>query len=240
MRILIVNDDGVKSHALPHLIRWASEIGEVTCVVPDEEQSGKSQGIDFRKPIVIKQVEIEEGITVYTMNSTPADCVRFATAGLDKNYDLVLSGVNIGYNIGDDIAYSGTVGAIFEAARLGINALALSNGPKSPPVPNKDLTRAYNFVIENKLFSYNPLYNINFPENPKGICITRQGGAVFDDGYKYDKDDTYIQVGKLVEYETLDREIDIHAVYDGYISISPLTHQKTAFNAFERLKAITK
>ena len=97
MRILIVNDDGMHAAALPHLIRWARELGEVTCVVPKHEQSGKSQAIDFTQPVEIKQTEIAPDITVWAMDSTPADCVRFGVTGLGITYELILSGINRGY-----------------------------------------------------------------------------------------------------------------------------------------------
>ena len=126
MRILIVNDDGMHAAALPHLIRWARKLGEVTCVVPKFEQSGKSQAIDFLHPVEIKEVPLSVDIRVWAMDSTPADCVRFGATGLKKDYDLILSGINRGYNLGNDIAYSGTVGAINEGGRLGIPAIALS------------------------------------------------------------------------------------------------------------------
>ena len=126
MRILIVNDDGMNAAILPDFIRWARKLGEVTCVVPKHEQSGKSQAIDFLHPVEIREVALAEDITVWAMDSTPADCVRFGTSGLHQTYDLILSGINRGYNLGDDIAYSGTVGAINEGGRLGIPAIALS------------------------------------------------------------------------------------------------------------------
>ena len=133
MKILIVNDDGFDAVALPHIIRWARTLGDVTCVVPKREQSGKSQAIDYLHPVEITEVSIAEDIRVWAMDSTPADCVRFATSGLGTSYDLILSGINRGYNLGDDIAYSGTVGAINEGGRLGIPSIALSCDPNGLP-----------------------------------------------------------------------------------------------------------
>ena len=104
MRILIVNDDGMNAAALPSFIRWARKLGDVTCVVPKYEQSGKSQAIDFLHPVEITKVSIAEDIEVWAMDSTPADCVRFGVTGLHMSYDLILSGINRGYNLGDDIA----------------------------------------------------------------------------------------------------------------------------------------
>ena len=113
MRILIVNDDGIDTLGIRLLATWAKKYGEVTVVAPKVEQSGKSQAIEFVQPVEIKKVPFMEGVTAYSMASTPADCVRFGFVGLNQTYDLVLSGINRGVNVGSDIVYSGTVGAIF-------------------------------------------------------------------------------------------------------------------------------
>ena len=119
MRILITNDDSITSPILPGLIRWAKTKGDVTVVVPKVEQSGKSQAIEFYHAVEVKEVNLAPDLKVWAMNSTPADCVRFGVLGLHQTYDLVLSGINRGLNVGHDIVYSGTVGAIYEASRLG-------------------------------------------------------------------------------------------------------------------------
>ena len=115
MRILITNDDGIGSPVLPALAVWASHLGEVTVIAPKVEQSGMSHAIDFTRPIEIKRVDIGEGIRAFSMDSTPADCVRYAVMGMKEHFDLVISGINRGLNLGADIVYSGTIGAIFEA-----------------------------------------------------------------------------------------------------------------------------
>jgi 5'-nucleotidase len=129
MKILITNDDGILSPVLPLLIRWARKHGEVTALAPKVEQSGKSHSIEFHRQIEIKEISLAQDVCVYSVDSSPADCVRFSVLGLKQKYDLVLSGINRGYNLGDDIVYSGTVGAIFEAARLGMRGLAVSTDP---------------------------------------------------------------------------------------------------------------
>ena len=130
MRILVVNDDSVSASQLIPLIKWCQKLGDVTTVVPKYEQSGKSQSIELHKPFEIKQVELEPGITVYTVDSSPADCVRYAVLGMKQHYDLVVSGINRGFNMGRDIMYSGTAGAVFEAVSLGLKAVAISTGPE--------------------------------------------------------------------------------------------------------------
>ena len=103
MRILITNDDGINSPAIKALAIWAKKHGEVTVVAPKIEQSGKSHGIEIIKPIEIEKVDLVDGVTAYSVDSTPADCVRYGIIGLKKEYDLVLSGINRGYNLGKDI-----------------------------------------------------------------------------------------------------------------------------------------
>ena len=110
MKLLITNDDGIMAPVLPHLVAFAKTVAdEVVVVAPKVEQSGKSHAIDFTRPIEIKEVSLFEGVRAYAMDSTPADCVRFAVLGLGEKFDLVLSGINRGFNLGGDLVYSGTV-----------------------------------------------------------------------------------------------------------------------------------
>ena len=152
MRILITNDDSVTASQLLPLIRFCQTLGDVTVVVPKVEQSGKSHAIDFTRPIEIKKVQLEEGVFAYSMDSTPADCVRYAVLGLKQKFDIVISGINRGFNLGKDIVYSGTVGAIFEGARLGIKGVALSTDPKSFDVALNYLDNLREFFIKHDLF----------------------------------------------------------------------------------------
>ena len=131
MRILITNDDGINAPGIRMLAEWARSIGEVTVVAPKVEQSGMSHAIQFVKPIEIKKVDLIDGVEAWQMDSTPADCVRFGIVGLKREYDLVLSGINRGVNVGIDLMYSGTVAAIFEAGRLGHRGIAFSTFPDS-------------------------------------------------------------------------------------------------------------
>lgn len=238
MKILIVNDDGFDAVALPHLIRWARTLGDVTCVVPKREQSGKSQAIDYLHPVEITEVSVAEDIRVWAMDSTPADCVRFGTSGLKANYDLILSGINRGYNLGDDIAYSGTVGAINEGGRLGITSIALSCDPAGLPEALEMLDRWWGFMKDKGLLKKGTLYNVNFPllPSPKGIRITRQGGQFYSDAFEYRGDNMYMQVGAPVPREGCDLTVDMDAVYDGYISVTPMAWKRMDPIAYEAIK----
>lgn len=240
MRILVTNDDGISSPSLRALAKWATKLGDVTVVAPKVEQSGKSQSIDFFHPVEIKRVEFD-GLEAWAMDSTPADCVRFGILGLERKYDLVLSGINKGYNLGDDIAYSGTIGAIFEASRMGCKAIAFSTDKTEYDNALAELDSVYAFICENALLEQTELLNVNIPtEKSLGMKITCQGGMFYSDAFVYCGDDMYKQVGDPVEGNPHDLTVDINALTSGYISISPLTATKTDLVAYEKLKNLCK
>ena len=234
MRILITNDDSVSAAQLPNLIRWCQKLGEVTVVVPEFEQSGKSHGIQLMHAFKAEQRMLEE-FQVWTVDSTPADCVRFAVIGLKMEFDLVISGVNRGCNMGLDVMYSGTVAAIYEAAALGIPAVALS-----VPYPNYEnatdhLDMVWDYFTENKLMEKHTLYNVNIPLNPKGLCITRQGGPYYTDDFDPRENNLYMPVGRCVHENTGDLTLDTDCVVSGYISITPMTLTRTDMAVFNLL-----
>jgi len=235
MRILITNDDGIGSPVLPLVAKWASKLGEVTVVAPKTEQSGRSQAIDFKNALEIKKVDLVDGIDAYAVDSTPADCVRFAVMGLKTKYDLIISGINVGYNLGDDIAYSGTIGAILEGARMGISGIAISADVDYFLTSIEYLDKIYNWCSKNKLFEKNMLYNVNIPHKVSDIKITRQGGIYYTDDFEFLGDDKYIQVGEPLKREFVDLNVDIDAVENDIISVTPLTASKTNFEVYSEL-----
>jgi 5'-nucleotidase len=240
MRILITNDDGIGAPGIRVLAEWARGLGEVTVIAPKTEQSGKSHAIDFTRPIEIKKVEYMEGVTAYSMDSTPADCIRFAHFGLKEEYDLVLSGINRGFNLGKDIVYSGTAGAIFEAGRLGINAIAFSTHPKSFDSAAKYLDKAYGFITDNNLFDLCRLFNVNIPDGEGEIRVTRQGGIYFHDDFVYTGNDIWEQTGYIINDNEGDATLDTDSVRDGFISITPLLSDRTNMPVYEIIKALNK
>ena len=240
MRILITNDDGIGAPCLPHLAAFAKSLGEVVVVAPKVEQSGKSHAIDFTRPIEIKQVDLMDGVRAFSMDSTPADCIRFAEFGLKEKFDIIFSGVNRGFNLGKDIVYSGTCGAIFEGGRLGIPGIAFSTDPTTFEGAEKYLEKAYNFIMENRLLDKNPLYNVNIPNSQGEIRITRQGGIYFCDEFTYLGDDIWEQGGYIVSENEGDPTIDTDSVRDGFISITPLIFGRTNMPVFEEIKDICK
>lgn len=236
MKILITNDDGIFAPGIIPLVEWAKKIGEVTVVAPKNEQSGKSHAIEFVNPVEIKKLDIFPGVEAYSMDSTPADCVRFGIMGLKKNYDLVLSGINRGVNLGVDMIYSGTVAAIFEASYWKHKALAFSTYPDARDEAAMELDTVYNYIKENNLFEYNDIFNVNIPKNPVGIKITKQGSPYFDDGFKHIEGNMYIQTGEMVPDEFPDDLTrDTVAIKNGFISITPLTLNRTNLDAFDKL-----
>ena len=236
MRILITNDDGIFSHGIRLLAEWAVKLGEVTVVAPKNEQSGKSHAINFTEPIEINKVELMAGVEAYSCDSTPADCVRYGIVGLGRSYDLVLSGINRGVNLGVDVIYSGTVAAIFEAAYWNHRALAISTYPDTSGEAAKALDGIYNYIKERKLFDLNPIYNVNIPPKSRGMKITKQGSPYFNDGFKPLGDDMYIQTGERIDDECpSDLTRDTVALDAGYITLTPLTLNRTNLEAFAKL-----
>ena len=240
MRILITNDDGVFAEGIRVLAEWARTKGEVTVVAPKVEQSGKSHAIDFTRPIEIKRVELMDGVEAYSMDSTPADCIRYAVFGMKKQYDIIFSGVNRGFNLGKDIVYSGTAGAIFEGGRLGIPGIAFSTQPDTFDGAKKYLDVAYDFIMKNGLLDKNVLYNVNIPNTDGQIRITKQGGIYFHDEFKYLGNDIWEQTGYIVSENEGDPDLDTDSVRDGFISITPLMSGRTNYAVFDEIKDICK
>ncbi len=237
MRFLIVNDDGINAEGIKLLAKWAMQYGEVTVVAPKYEQSGKSHAIDFINPLEIKRVDFIEGVEAWSMESTPADCVRFGIFGLHRQYDLVLSGINRGVNMSGDIIYSGTMGAIFEAGNQNHRGIAFSTTPENLDGAAKYLGEAYNYITKNNLFEYSNLFNVNIPEEVKGIKITKQGDAFYSDAFHQVNETTYTQYGEMIADtcpEDMDR--DTNAFHSGLISVTPMTKERTDLVAFEKLK----
>ena len=238
MKILVVNDDSVSAPQLLPLIRWCQKLGQVTAVVPKFEQSGKSQSIELHKAFEAKQVSLAPDVTVWTVDSAPADCVRFAVLGLHETYDLVISGINRGFNMGRDIMYSGTAGGVFEAVSLGMQAVALSTSAQFYDRALEPLDQVLAFFQKHKLMEQCDLYNVNLVPDPKGIRITRQGGRYFSDDFVHQGNDMYLPQGKCVYQNQNDLTLDTDCVKSGYISVMPLTIDRADREVYQKLKAL--
>jgi len=238
MRICITNDDGICSEGLLRLAEWATALGEVYVYAPKVEQSAKSHAVEIHKPFEAKQVKMDGVVRAWAVDSTPADCVRFAVLGRHEQFDLVISGVNRGLNIGQDIMYSGTCSAAMEAVGLGINALALSTEPETFDEAFAHLDRIWTYIQANDLYGKARLWNVNIPLHTTGeIRITRQGGPYYSDDFHPEANDRYRPMGKEVFAPTAGSDYDTDCVLKhSCISLTPLTIDRTDMTAFQLLK----
>ena len=240
MNILITNDDGIYAAQLVPLVKWARKYGHVTVVAPKVEQSGKSHGIEIHKSFSLEQVELVEGVEAYALDSTPADCVRYAILGMKRQFDLVISGINRGLNIGADIMYSGTVGAVCEAANLGVKAIAFSTSPAYYSEAVSQLDKIYHFIVSNNLFDHCRLYNVNIPCNTDIIRITHQGGPYYSDNFTLENGMVTphgIDVFNACADDTVDTDCVLRC---GNISIMPLALERTDRSAFQKIAHLNK
>ena len=232
MKILIVNDDSISAPGIAVLAEAALEFGEVTVVAPAEQCSALSQKLTLRETMVLRQVwdfpaAVKEA---WKLGGTPVDCVKVALEGiLAEKPDWVLSGINNGYNAGFDTAYSGTLGAAFEAARNGIPAIALSIAHEK----HLEAAKEHISLVLRELLAEKPgpgqVWNVNFPAmkpgNPKGILRERTlaNTSMYREYYARETlEDGSFRL-TCVGRPTEDREIppgsDAAAVRSGYISV---------------------
>ncbi len=234
MKILLTNDDGIQSEGIRHLIAWAKTIGEVTVVAPKVQQSAKSRSIEIHNCYELKRMEGWD-VEAYSVDSTPADCVRVAILGMKRKFDLALSGINCGPNLGADIHYSGTVAACFEAAQLGVKAIAFSAAFNSFDCAIKNISRAYDEIIGRQMLAHADIVNVNFPMEGDEILVTRMGPAIYSDEFEFLPDGT-VKPRLVCLYEgTRDLTLDTDATMTGHISITPLCNDLTDFSAYQKL-----
>lgn len=238
MKICITNDDGIHSEGLQRLVNWAKKHGEVQVYAPKVEQSAKSHAVEIHKAFEVKPAQVTGAVKAYAVDSTPADCVRFAILGMHEQFDLVISGINRGLNIGQDIIYSGTVSAAMEAVALGTNALALSTEPETFDDAITQLERIWDFLTENDCFSKCSLWNVNIPLKTNGeLHVTRQGGPYYSDDFLAQPGDMYLPQGKDIFTPRDNSDFDTDCVLRmRHISITPLTIDRTDRNSYELFK----
>lgn len=232
MRICVTNDDGIFSEGIILLAEWAKKLGDVIIAAPKTQQSGKAHSIEIHNAFEIRQVEHPTGLQAFSIDSTPADCVRVALTALGERFDLVLSGVNCGYNLGREIIYSGTVGAALEAGMQRTKGVAFSTGFDTFDGARKHLDMAWDYMTQNALLEKADVWNVNIPqEAAKGIRLTRQGGRFFSDEFIWEND-MIRSNGQNVWTPTADDSLDTNAVlHHGCISLTPLTTDKTDWKA---------
>jgi 5'-nucleotidase len=220
MNILVVNDDGYTSKGLEILRDACQAYGEVFVVAPHVEQSAKSSSITIHDGIVIHKHDSH----TYSVEGTPSDCIKVALYQLKLNIDLVVSGINRGYNVGFDTIYSGTIGACMEALINGKQAIAFSSDLDEFKNAAREIDSTLKYILENKLYSNQYLLNVNFQakafNESKGILITDLGMRPFTHSFRESEGRFYPQ-REYVVYE--DKEMtDEKVVNEGYISITPL------------------
>ena len=245
VRILLSNDDGVSSEGLRTLYDSMRSLGEVIVVAPDREQSAAGHSLSLHRPLRINALEENW----YAVDGTPTDCVNLALNGLlkDRPPDIVLSGINKGGNLGDDITYSGTVAAAMEATLIGYPAVAVSlvyeeGEPFLFELAGQFARRIVEEVLKARL-KKGILLNVNVPnikaEDCRGVRVTRQGKRVFGDAIveKIDpRGREYYWIGGNGLNWVREPGTDFDAVSNRAISVTPIRLDLTDFDAMEELK----
>ena len=223
-RILISNDDGIYSPGISALAKIASRFGEVRIVAPDVEQSSMSHAITSSRPLRYKRIRLGD-FEAYRVNGTPADCVALG-AHRWGHVDLVLSGINLGLNLGNSCWHSGTLAAAKQAALLGLRGIAISAPVSDSREPNFAEIEPYVSKVIDLLLAEEKmsLVNVNLPEKPKGIRWTRQSVRQYDGKVVPGKD----PMGRPIFWFTVtplegaEEGTDRWAVEHNWVSITPL------------------
>ena len=243
MRILLTNDDGITAPGLLALADAMSSLGEVVVVAPDRERSAVSHALTLHSPLRVW----EHVPGWFAVDGTPTDCVNLGLHGLFENKpDLVVSGINRGGNMGDDITYSGTVSAALEATLMGVPALAVSLDVDAGSVEAYRVAALYACrVVQMSLDHGLPpdtFLNVNIPacseDQIQGVCLTRQGKRIYSDVVERKTDPRgkhyyWIGCGEL-GFEDV-AGTDFHAVHRGYVSVTPLHLDLTNYGSFSLL-----
>ena len=238
MKILITNDDGIHGEGLRILASWARKLGEIVVVAPKTEQSACGQSIVLRRSFACEKSDefSDLGIEAYEVDATPADCVRIASY-LFGSFDLMFSGIHNGFNTGQFIAYSGTCGAIFEAAAHGIPAVAFSTYAGRLREISGDLPRVWAYFEAHELLKKHTLYNVNIAPGFHSCLITRQQPFFDCERYVSEGEGLYRSVLDLSMWDGRERNLknDMEAFFAGYCSITPMSTDQTDEDAYEKL-----
>jgi len=241
MKILLSNDDGFLAPGLATLAKHLKTIADITVVAPDLNRSGASNSLSLVNPLRVTLAE--NGF--YSVNGTPTDCVHLALTGLLKDMpDMVVSGINEGSNLSDDVLYSGTVAAAMEGRFLGISSIAISlAGPKSLHYETAaEITRLLVTRLKNDPLPQHTILNVNVPDLPlldvRGIQVTRLGTRHIAEPTIKTVDPRgrrIYWIGQPGPEEDAGPGTDFHAVNSGYISITPLHLDLTYYEVFDHL-----
>lgn len=255
MRVLITNDDGIGAaglHALRRALASLPEV-EVHVIAPDSNRSATARSITTRSPLWVEEVSFDDGATGFATEGTPVDCVRFADLGLlGERPELIVSGINHGSNLGDDITYSGTVAAALEGIVLGIPALAISQQSAAKEMDFR-LGRSFDFSYSTRLATEivrlvasdplppGTLINVNCPAGrPTGIDVTRLGKRLYNDELRLVEEDgggrrRYEIYGFEPSFED-EEGTDLAAIARSRVSVTPVHFDLTDREGLERLR----
>lgn len=256
MKILLTNDDGIAAEGIHAIRRQLREVDgvEVHVIAPDSNRSATARSITTRSPLWVEEIRFEDGDVGYATDGTPVDCVRFADLGLlgDKP-DLIVSGINHGANLGDDVTYSGTVAAAFEGIVLGVPAMAISQQSERREMDFR-FGRTFDFSYSARIgaelvrrIAADPppattLINVNCPAGkPKGIEVARLGKRLYNDELKLvEEDDDGRKRYQIYGFEPSfeDEEgTDLVAIARGRVAVTAIHFDLTDHGGLERLRS---
>lgn len=243
INILITNDDGIRASGLKALAAFLNNVGNVTVIAPEVEQSASSHAITLNKPLRVH----EYGDSWFSVTGSPADCVIMAIYGImDRRPDIVVSGINHGPNMGEDVIYSGTVAAAIEGYILGIDSMAISVSSRSSQ-DFDEASRISAYLVQKMIQNTSDrkiLLNVNIPSPEdnklKGIKITRLGSRVYNDMIVKKEDprgNYYYWIGGGKPGWKDEEKTDFHAVKHGFASVTPISLSMTDYDRIPELES---
>ncbi len=250
--ILVTNDDGITAHGIRTLVEVMKQLGTVIVVAPNSPQSGMGHAITIANPLRLYPSDIFADVISYECSGTPADCVKLAKHHVlkDRAPDLVVSGINHGFNTSISVLYSGTMSAAIEAAIEGIPAIGFSLGDFSHQ-PDFSHVRAHVLTIARQVLerglTKGVALNVNFPargpEPLQGIRICRQANAKWQESFDERRDPhgrRYFWLdGEFVNFDTHAEDTDEYAVANNYTSVVPCQYDLTAHQTVEQMREWT-
>lgn len=236
MNILLVNDDGYDADGIRLLFKLLSKYGNVTIIAPKEPMSAKSVSINIRRGLSF----VKEEENIYSLSGSPADCTCFGLGQFGKQFDLVVSGCNHGFNLTYDTLYSGTVGACIEALQFKVKSVAFSC-PLNFKLVEKEFHKVMKYILDKDLLSTDYLLNVNFPEGDRvdGIKISKLCHREYIKYYEKREDGLYYAKRKITspEYEP---DTDCYMSENHIVSITPLSGDYFDENVYTNLVNTTK